>query len=271
MLKVLWNWTIKKLKKTRRKKKKLKKNLINDADNDTDKTTQSNNKDSKRLEQLQEHNLSNATPTNEAGFESSILILENNQNEEESIQKQFQNETNNKTNTTAAVTGKEPFGDGIESSNKDSYIRRCLSEPFTVTNNNNYSHQQKIATTNLAPSFPTLKSISSYKSIDSNTTTSSTGRRERLNQQPYYTRKYGRSNSLTISATTVEVNDFIKLKLIGKGDVGKVYLVRSVKDHSLYAMKILNKKVTLREKIMARIQSIIIIKIRAIDFILMRF
>lgn len=48
----------------------------------------------------------------------------------------------------------------------------------------------------------------------------------------------------TATATAVEVGpqSFEKLKLLGKGDVGKVYLVRHKASHRLYAMKILNKR-----------------------------
>jgi len=39
--------------------------------------------------------------------------------------------------------------------------------------------------------------------------------------------------------TQVEVgpSSFIKIKMLGKGDVGRVYLVREKKTHKLYAMK----------------------------------
>lgn len=40
----------------------------------------------------------------------------------------------------------------------------------------------------------------------------------------------------------LQPNDFEKIKLIGKGDVGKVYLVRLKGTNQLYAMKVLSKK-----------------------------
>jgi protein-serine/threonine kinase len=49
------------------------------------------------------------------------------------------------------------------------------------------------------------------------------------------------SNSIKIRNVEVSPSSFDKIKLIGKGDVGKVYLVREKKSNRLYAMKILSK------------------------------
>ena len=45
------------------------------------------------------------------------------------------------------------------------------------------------------------------------------------------------SNSIKVRNVEVEPSSFDKIKLIGKGDVGKVYLVREKKSSRLYAMK----------------------------------
>ncbi|PKY03652.1 putative serine/threonine protein kinase (Nrc-2) [Aspergillus campestris IBT 28561] len=50
------------------------------------------------------------------------------------------------------------------------------------------------------------------------------------------------SNSIKIRNVEVGPSSFDKIKLIGKGDVGKVYLVREKKSSRLYAMKVLSKK-----------------------------
>ncbi|KAJ2983830.1 hypothetical protein NQ176_g405 [Zarea fungicola] len=50
------------------------------------------------------------------------------------------------------------------------------------------------------------------------------------------------SNSIKVRDVEVGPSSFDKIKLIGKGDVGKVYLVREKKSNRLYAMKILSKK-----------------------------
>lgn len=50
------------------------------------------------------------------------------------------------------------------------------------------------------------------------------------------------SNAIRSRAVEVGPGSFDKLKLLGKGDVGKVYLVREKKTSRLYAMKVLSKK-----------------------------
>ncbi|KAH8816344.1 kinase-like domain-containing protein, partial [Xylogone sp. PMI_703] len=50
------------------------------------------------------------------------------------------------------------------------------------------------------------------------------------------------SNSIKVRNVEVGPSSFDKIKLIGKGDVGKVYLVREKKSNRLYAMKVLSKK-----------------------------
>ncbi|KAI2471747.1 Pkinase-domain-containing protein [Annulohypoxylon bovei var. microspora] len=50
------------------------------------------------------------------------------------------------------------------------------------------------------------------------------------------------SNSIKVRTVEVSPASFDKIKLIGKGDVGKVYLVREKKSSRLYAMKVLSKK-----------------------------
>ncbi|KAB5582463.1 kinase-like domain-containing protein [Coniochaeta sp. 2T2.1] len=50
------------------------------------------------------------------------------------------------------------------------------------------------------------------------------------------------SNSIKVRDVEVGPQSFDKIKLIGKGDVGKVYLVKEKKSNRLYAMKVLSKK-----------------------------
>ncbi|CAB52745.1 Serine/threonine-protein kinase ppk22 [Schizosaccharomyces pombe] len=49
-------------------------------------------------------------------------------------------------------------------------------------------------------------------------------------------------NSTKISRVEVTPHSFEKIRLLGQGDVGKVYLVRQKSNHRLFAMKILNKR-----------------------------
>ncbi|KAH6656289.1 kinase-like domain-containing protein [Truncatella angustata] len=61
-------------------------------------------------------------------------------------------------------------------------------------------------------------------------------------RSPLAFRRTYSSNSIKVSTVEVGPSSFDKIKLIGKGDVGKVYLVREKKSSRLYAMKVLSKK-----------------------------
>ncbi|AEO71425.1 uncharacterized protein THITE_2123757 [Thermothielavioides terrestris NRRL 8126] len=62
------------------------------------------------------------------------------------------------------------------------------------------------------------------------------------NPTPLAFRRTYSSNSIKVRNVEVGPQSFDKIKLIGKGDVGKVYLVREKKSNRLYAMKVLSKK-----------------------------
>ncbi|CAK7566117.1 MAG: serine/threonine protein kinase, AGC [Sporothrix epigloea] len=61
-------------------------------------------------------------------------------------------------------------------------------------------------------------------------------------RSPLAFRRTYSANSIKIRDVEVGPQSFDKIKLIGKGDVGKVYLVREKKSSRLYAMKVLSKK-----------------------------
>lgn len=61
-------------------------------------------------------------------------------------------------------------------------------------------------------------------------------------RSPLAFRRTYSSNSIKVRNVEVGPQSFDKIKLIGKGDVGKVYLVREKKSARLYAMKVLSKK-----------------------------
>ncbi|KAK6845056.1 serine/threonine-protein kinase nrc-2 [Apiospora arundinis] len=61
-------------------------------------------------------------------------------------------------------------------------------------------------------------------------------------RSPLAFRRTYSSNSIKVRTVEVGPASFDKIKLIGKGDVGKVYLVREKKSSRLYAMKVLSKK-----------------------------
>ncbi|QRV76765.1 Tyrosine kinase specific for activated [Ceratobasidium sp. AG-Ba] len=56
------------------------------------------------------------------------------------------------------------------------------------------------------------------------------------------------SNSIKIRSVEVGPSSFQKIKLLGRGDVGKVYLVREKKTDKLFAMKVLSKKEMIARK-----------------------
>lgn len=58
----------------------------------------------------------------------------------------------------------------------------------------------------------------------------------KIRNQVAFRRTYS-SNSIKVRSVEVGPSSFDKIKLIGKGDVGKVYLVREKKSSRLYAMK----------------------------------
>ncbi|KAH9963166.1 Pkinase-domain-containing protein [Russula dissimulans] len=56
------------------------------------------------------------------------------------------------------------------------------------------------------------------------------------------------SNSIKVRSVEVGPSSFQKIKLLGRGDVGKVFLVREKKSGKLYAMKVLSKKEMIQRK-----------------------
>uniref|UniRef100_A0A8H7Y1C6 non-specific serine/threonine protein kinase n=1 Tax=Psilocybe cubensis TaxID=181762 RepID=A0A8H7Y1C6_PSICU len=56
------------------------------------------------------------------------------------------------------------------------------------------------------------------------------------------------SNSIKVRQVEVGPSSFVKIKMLGKGDVGRVYLVREKKTNNLYAMKVLSKKEMIERK-----------------------
>ncbi|RDB22507.1 Serine/threonine-protein kinase nrc-2 [Hypsizygus marmoreus] len=56
------------------------------------------------------------------------------------------------------------------------------------------------------------------------------------------------SNSIKVRQVEVGPASFVKVKMLGKGDVGRVYLVREKKTDKLFAMKVLSKKEMIERK-----------------------
>jgi protein-serine/threonine kinase len=72
-------------------------------------------------------------------------------------------------------------------------------------------------------------------------------------RSPCINTKYRISHSkstIFIKQNQLSPLDFEKVQLIGKGDVGRVFLVRNITNNKLYAMKVLSKKIMIqRDKI----------------------
>ncbi|KAA1466142.1 Pkinase-domain-containing protein [Dentipellis sp. KUC8613] len=154
------------------------------------------------------------------------------------------------------------------------FIRRVASAPNAKGLFNLGSRQSPAATTKnglLAPAeivphvpggaVPTSLSASEggTNSIETVSSTSSRGRPPRFLSTPglpkveegasnphapgkvAFRRTYS-SNSIKVRSVEVGPSSFQKIKLLGRGDVGKVFLVREKKSSKLYAMKVLSKK-----------------------------
>lgn len=54
------------------------------------------------------------------------------------------------------------------------------------------------------------------------------------------------SNSIKVKKVEVGPSSFVKIRMLGKGDVGKVYMVKQKETEKLYAMKVLSKREMIR-------------------------
>ncbi|PWN49425.1 Pkinase-domain-containing protein [Violaceomyces palustris] len=75
------------------------------------------------------------------------------------------------------------------------------------------------------------------------------------NRGPSSFRRTYSSNSIKVKEVEVGPNSFSKVKMLGKGDVGKVYLVREKKTEKLYAMKVLSKKEMIKRNKIKRVMA----------------
>lgn len=66
-------------------------------------------------------------------------------------------------------------------------------------------------------------------------------------------RKWPSNSRLKSSTVTVQPSSFVRLKMLGKGDVGRVYLVYERNDKRLFAMKVLSKNDMLKRNKVRRV------------------
>lgn len=109
-------------------------------------------------------------------------------------------------------------------------IRRTRSQ-FLMKNPN---HSRQPLSAPLAETFPDL-TMTSLESINSSEQT-----RASLTSTHRYKPSYSAS-SLRYTQSLVDPSDFEKIRLIGRGDVGRVFLVRAKESGRLLAMKVLSK------------------------------
>ncbi|KAJ9501486.1 serine/threonine protein kinase, AGC [Exophiala xenobiotica] len=131
-------------------------------------------------------------------------------------------------------------------------LRRVASAPnaqglFTVSKNNAERPQTaELGKEPLAVLSGSTPKLSMVATADGSPTSSSKAGLKiplpgQIRQSVAFRRTYS-SNSIKVRNVEVGPGSFDKIKLIGKGDVGKVYLVREKKSNRLYAMKVLSKK-----------------------------
>lgn len=96
-----------------------------------------------------------------------------------------------------------------------------------------------ISEVDLTTQTDTSNSTKVYPKLNSPSPNLSPVNRPRANSKSY-SRSYS-SSSVKIGNVEVTANSFEKIKLLGQGDAGKVYLVREKRSSKLFAMKVLNK------------------------------
>ncbi|KAJ3883133.1 AGC/RSK protein kinase [Lentinula edodes] len=170
-----------------------------------------------------------------------------------------------------------PFTPKSVGASASRFIRRVASAPNAKGLFNLGSRTTSATTKNglLAPAeaVPPLPSSSTEHGTDSLETLSSGSSRDRLSRPDgfhgaslspstqtrvsngqiegpgkiAFRRTYS-SNSIKVRQVEVGPSSFLKVKMLGKGDVGKVYLVREKKTDKLFAMKVLSKKEMIERK-----------------------
>ncbi|KAG6880290.1 hypothetical protein C0992_000067 [Termitomyces sp. T32_za158] len=136
------------------------------------------------------------------------------------------------------------------------FIRRVASAPnakglFSLgSRSTSTTKNGLLAPADMVPPLPSMvsNSLEHTDSLETVSSGSSRGRPSRPPPSSYaktrdcnagkaaFRRTYS-SNSIKVRQVEVGPSSFLKLKLLGKGDVGRVYLVREKKTDKLFAMK----------------------------------
>ncbi|KAJ7507586.1 Pkinase-domain-containing protein [Mycena galericulata] len=155
------------------------------------------------------------------------------------------------------------------------FIRRVASAPnakglFTASRSVSTTKNGMLAPADIVPPLPSVSSLEhgGADSLETISSGSSRGGRPQYNGRGggntlstprvsngmpegpgkvAFRRTYS-SNSIKVRQVEVGPSSFVKVKMLGKGDVGKVYLVREKKTDKLFAMKVLSKKEMIERK-----------------------
>ncbi|KAJ7276231.1 kinase-like domain-containing protein [Mycena haematopus] len=151
------------------------------------------------------------------------------------------------------------------------FIRRVASAPnakglFSSSRLNSTTKNGMLAPADVVPPLPSVGSLEHGDSLETISSGSSRGRPTHQSRgnaavttprvsngmlegpgKVAFRRTYS-SNSIKVRQVEVGPSSFVKLKMLGKGDVGKVYLVREKKTDKLFAMKVLSKKEMIERK-----------------------
>ncbi|KAI9322403.1 kinase-like domain-containing protein [Dichotomocladium elegans] len=125
-------------------------------------------------------------------------------------------------------------------------VRRIASTP----NAKNIMHNEKKLQNYTPPPLPRLEKTLSSATTVASSITAVDARSQRLH---HLNRRSYAANSVKVREVQVGPSSFSKIRLLGRGDVGKVYLVKQKGIEKLLAMKVLSKKEMIRRNKIKRV------------------
>ncbi|KAI9505679.1 kinase-like domain-containing protein [Coemansia spiralis] len=120
-------------------------------------------------------------------------------------------------------------------------LKSGLSDAYTISLSNNSVRSLHSGLSMADRTSPYGDSMESPGSVRSHYAPTVAGSRPLTRAGMSAIRRTYSSNSMKVQKISVGPKSFTKIKLLGKGDVGKVYLVRQKESGKLYAMKVLSK------------------------------
>ncbi|KAI8978105.1 kinase-like domain-containing protein [Pilobolus umbonatus] len=156
------------------------------------------------------------------------------------------------------------YGSSVMSTRIKSFFNPSAPTPsFTVPNDFNTTSQQKVKSNSWfsgttldddekkairrVASAPNTKLLHTTKTFQhSNVSFSSISTDSTLSPRLRNCKRTYSSNSIKVKKVEVGPSSFVKIRMLGKGDVGKVYMVKQKDTEKLYAMKVLSKREMIR-------------------------